>query len=53
MGGISLPNPASIALPEKLGYQKVAHFKEIGYKFGKWVDVGYWQLIIDHTMDSE
>jgi L-amino acid N-acyltransferase YncA len=44
IGGIALPNPASIALHEKLGFRKVAHFSEVGYKFGTWVDVGYWQL---------
>lgn len=44
IGGITLPNPASIALHEKLGMSKVAHFKEVGYKFGKWLDVGYWQI---------
>lgn len=43
IGGISLPNPASIALHEKFGMQKVAHFKEVGYKFNQWIDVGYWQ----------
>lgn len=43
IGGISLPNPESIALHEKFGMQKVAHFKEVGFKFGNWVDVGYWQ----------
>ena len=45
IGGISLPNPASVALHEKLGYEKVAHFKEVGNKFGEFVDVGYWQRI--------
>lgn len=44
--GIALPNPASIALCEKLGFQKVAHFKEVGFKLNKWVDVGYWELIL-------
>ena len=44
IGGIALPNPASIALHEKFGMQKIAHFSEVGYKFGRWVDVGYWQL---------
>lgn len=44
IGGIALPNPASIRLHEKFGFLKVAHFKEVGYKFGQWVDVGYWQL---------
>jgi len=46
IGGIALPNHASIALHEKLGFVKVAHFKEVGYKFQKWVDVGYWELIL-------
>ncbi|MFT6334005.1 MAG: L-amino acid N-acyltransferase YncA [Saprospiraceae bacterium] len=46
IGGIGQPNEASIALHEKLGFKKVAHFKEIGFKFDKWVDVAYWQLII-------
>lgn len=43
IGGIALPNPASIALHEKFGMTQVAHFKEVGFKFGKWIDVGYWQ----------
>jgi L-amino acid N-acyltransferase YncA len=43
IGGIGLPNPASVALHERLGFTKVAHFKEVGYKFGHWIDVGYWQ----------
>ena len=43
LGGISLPNEASIALHEKFGMTKVAHFEEVGHKFGHWVDVAYWQ----------
>ena len=46
IGGISLPNTASIALHEKFGFEKIAHFKEVGYKFDKWIDVGYWELIL-------
>ncbi len=46
MGGIALPNDASIAMHEKLGFEKVAHFREVGCKFGKWIDVGYWQLFL-------
>jgi len=46
IGGISLPNDASISLHEKLGFKKIARFKEVGYKFNKWIDVGYWELII-------
>ena len=42
MGGIALPNAASIALHERLGFVKVAHFPEVGHKFGRWIDIGYW-----------
>ncbi len=43
IGGVSLPNPASVALHERLGFAQVAHFREVGFKFGRWIDVGYWQ----------
>ena len=46
IGGIALPNQASIALHEKFGMQKVAHFSEIGFKFNRWIDVGYWQVLL-------
>jgi phosphinothricin acetyltransferase len=46
IGGITLPNAASVALHEKFGMRKVAHFSEVGYKFGRWLDVGYWQLVL-------
>ncbi|MEY3444179.1 MAG: hypothetical protein RLZZ519_2460, partial [Bacteroidota bacterium] len=42
IGGIALPNAASVRLHEKCGFEKVAHFKEVGFKFGQWIDVGYW-----------
>ncbi len=44
IGGIAQPNEASVRLHERLGFRKVAHFSEVGLKFGRWVDVGYWQL---------
>jgi L-amino acid N-acyltransferase YncA len=46
IGGIGLPNHASVALHERMGFEKVAHFKEVGQKFGRWIDVGYWQRTI-------
>jgi len=49
IGGITLPNPASIALHEKLGMHKSAHFSEVGYKFNQWIDVGYWQKSLVST----
>jgi phosphinothricin acetyltransferase len=48
IGGIALPNEASVALHEKFGFEKIAHFKEVGYKFEQWVDVGYWEKILSN-----
>jgi L-amino acid N-acyltransferase YncA len=45
--GISLPNEASIRLHEKHGFRKVAHFNQVGFKFGKYIDVGFWELVQD------
>ena len=47
IGGIAQPNEASVALHEKLGFRKVAHFSEVGRKFGRWVDVAYWELALE------
>lgn len=46
VGGIALPNPASQALHEKMGFKKVAHYEQVGWKFEQWIDVGYWQLLL-------
>jgi phosphinothricin acetyltransferase len=43
---ITLPNDASIALHEKLGFAKAAQLNEIGYKLEQWIDVGYWELLL-------
>jgi phosphinothricin acetyltransferase len=47
IAGVSLPNEASVALHEKFGMKKVAHFSEVGKKFGNWIDVGYWQVVLN------
>ena len=47
MAGMSIPNEPSAALHEKLGFKKVAHFEEVGNKFGRWIDVGSWQYIVE------
>ena len=44
--GIALPNYASVLFHEKFGFSKVAHFREVGFKFNRWIDVGYWQRIL-------
>ena len=46
IGGIALPNDASIRLHEKFGFRQVARFPEVGFKFGRWIDVGYWQRVL-------
>lgn len=43
---ITYPNEPSIRLHEQLGFRKVAHYHEVGYKFGRLLDVGDWQLIL-------
>jgi phosphinothricin acetyltransferase len=44
LGGLTLPNEASVKLHEKFGFKQVAHFKDVGRKFDTWLDVGFWQL---------
>lgn len=41
--GITLPNPASVALHERMGMQPVGVYQHVGYKLGAWHDVGWWQ----------
>jgi phosphinothricin acetyltransferase len=47
IGGVALPNDVSIRLHEALGFKKIGQFHEVGLKFGQWVDVGYWELVLD------
>ena len=44
IGSIALPNEASVKLHESIGFTKTGHFSEVGFKFGSWIDVGYWEL---------
>lgn len=46
IGGAALPNEASVALHEKLGFERVATFRQVGFKHKRWIDVGYWQLVL-------
>lgn len=43
IGGIALPNAASVALHEKMGMTRIGVHPQVGFKFGRWIDVGYWQ----------
>jgi L-amino acid N-acyltransferase YncA len=46
IGGAALPNEASVALHEKLGFERVATFRQVGFKQDRWVDVAYWQIVL-------
>ncbi|HET7708811.1 MAG TPA: GNAT family N-acetyltransferase [Sphingomicrobium sp.] len=43
IAAIALPNPASVALHEKLGFEQVGAYRGTGFKQGQWLDVGLWQ----------
>lgn len=44
IGGAALPNAASVRIHEYLGFEKIGVFARVGYKFGEYIDVGFWQL---------
>jgi phosphinothricin acetyltransferase len=47
VGGVALPNEASVALHERFDMTHVGTFTEVGWKFDHWIDVGYWQVVLD------
>ena len=47
IGGIDAANVGSVALHEKLGFQHVGTLPEVGFKFGRWLDLAFYQLILD------
>ena len=46
LAGIDSDNEASLRLHARFGFEKVAHFKQVGYKFGRWLDVVYLELVL-------
>jgi phosphinothricin acetyltransferase len=53
VAGITAPNEQSVGLHEKFGFKKIAEFVEIGYKMDRWLNVGYWQLILEQRPRGE
>jgi phosphinothricin acetyltransferase len=47
IGGIDAANDASIRFHERLGFERVAHFREVGHKFGRWLDLVFMQRYLD------
>jgi phosphinothricin acetyltransferase len=46
VAGIDTGNEASIRLHVKFGFEEVAHFRQVGFKFGRWLDLKFWQRIL-------
>lgn len=46
IGGIDADNAASLGLHEALGFERVAHFRQVGRKFGRWLDLVFVQMIL-------
>lgn len=44
--GVTLPNPGSVGLLEAVGFEPLGVYREVGHKFGQWLDVGYWQRLL-------
>jgi phosphinothricin acetyltransferase len=44
--GITLPNGASVGLHEAVGFQPVGVYRSVGFKLGRWHDVGWWEMAI-------
>ena len=52
IAGIDADNAVSIGLHRSLGFTRVGHFHEVGYKFGRWLDLVFMQCILPPTVDS-
>lgn len=55
MGGIDATNAGSIALHERLGFNHVGTLPQVGFKFGRWLDLAFYQLLLDtpaHPVDG-
>jgi phosphinothricin acetyltransferase len=44
---INLPNERSVAFHERLGFKWFATYEQVGYKLGKWKNVGWWRYIVN------
>ena len=46
---VALPNPGSVRLHEACGFKRVGEMKEVGYKFDQWIDVAWYQKMLDEV----
>ena len=52
VAGITLPNAPSVGLHVAMGFEPVAHYRNVGHKHGAWRDVGYWQKALQPLPDN-
>lgn len=53
IAGIDADNTVSLHLHRQLGFRETGHFKEVGYKFGKWLDLVFMQLVLPHNFEPK
>lgn len=46
LGCLAIPNEPSAKLHERFGFKQIAHFTDVGRKFERWIDLGYWQKVL-------
>lgn len=52
LAGVDAENEASLRLHASFGFEKVAHFRQVGFKFGRWLDVVYLELVLESVPDE-
>jgi phosphinothricin acetyltransferase len=50
IGVIALPNDASISLHESVGFRRAGVYRQVGFKQGRWIDVGFWQRTLNDSL---
>ena len=53
IAGIDAENEISITLHKQLGFSEIGHFKQVGFKFGKWLDLKFYQLILEANFQPD
>jgi L-amino acid N-acyltransferase YncA len=50
--GVTLPNPASVGLHESVGFEPIGTFPSVGFKHGRWHEVGWWRLLLTNPPEQ-
>ncbi len=52
IGGVDASNEASLSMHQALGFEQVAHFKQVGYKFDRWLDLVFFQRNLESPVEK-